>query len=209
MADEAAEQVVAYLDDADPMKTPLAQACAVAGDRAPAGFAAYLVAGAETTVTLLNNLVLYWLTYRPDSTTAAARRAVVEEVLRLEPPANAVTRYVPEDRVLGGHNLRADQIAHVAIAAANRDPASFADPHEFRPGRPQPGLMFGHGPHYCAGASLARAQGEILLELLNEQATDWRIAGRVVYGRNILLRHITHLPIALAGVNATGGSPEQ
>jgi cytochrome P450 len=55
----------------------------------------------------------------------------------------------------------------VFLAAANRDPATYADPDAFRPGREEPpALSFAYGTHYCLGASLARAEAEVMLETL-------------------------------------------
>jgi cytochrome P450 len=61
------------------------------------------------------------------------------------------------------------QLADVAIAAgeqvlvrleaANRDPARFADPERFdRDRAPNPHVGYGHGPHHCIGAALARVE---------------------------------------------------
>ncbi len=57
--------------------------------------------------------------------------------------------------------MRAGDQVFVSIGAANRDPSVFAEPDRFDPGRPPAQhLSFGHGPHFCAGAALARAEGQ-------------------------------------------------
>ncbi|KAA1250189.1 cytochrome P450 [Mycobacterium simiae] len=50
------------------------------------------------------------------------------------------------------------QTVLVVIAAANRDPAVFDEPDQFRPGRGPAPLAFGYGAHYCLGAALARLE---------------------------------------------------
>lgn len=195
MADEAVDQMLGYLCRLGPAGSPLARACSTAGNHAVANTAVYLVAGTVTTASLLNQILLYWMTYLPDVASPEARAAVVEEVLRLEPPVHAVSRYVPTDSQFGGHLIQAGQIVHIMVAAANRDPSWFAAPHAFVPGRTEHGLSFGQGAHYCVGSALARMEGDILLELLAKHATGWETAGPVEYEPNVLLQRISRQPI--------------
>lgn len=197
-ADRAAGELEQYLKDRGTGATPLAESFTAAGQDEFGTAGTYLTAGTETTSTLFGHLLVYWLRYRPDTSTPAARTAVITEVLRLEPPATAVSRYAPHDGELAGHTMRAGQIALVIIIAANRDPAWVSDPHAFRPGRPERGLAFGHGPHFCLGAALARLKADVVLELLPRYARRWALgSGGVSYGRNMLMRRITALPILL------------
>ncbi len=86
--------------------------------------------------------------------------AAVEESLRLEPAASAVDRYATCDTELGGASIRKGDFVQVSLAAANRDPAVFADPDDFRIDRPNNRLSttFAYGPHACLGIHLARAE---------------------------------------------------
>jgi cytochrome P450 len=52
----------------------------------------------------------------------------------------------------------------VVVAAANRDPAVFDNPDQFRLSRTGPApLTFGYGAHYCLGAALARLEISVAL----------------------------------------------
>jgi cytochrome P450 len=88
----------------------------------------------------------------------------VEEVLRFEPPTNGTQRVASRQVEIGGVRLRQGQVAAVIIAAANRDPAVFPEPHSFDIGRRgTPHMAFGGGPHLCIGAALARLEARIAI----------------------------------------------
>lgn len=93
---------------------------------------------------------------------------VVEETLRLEPSALSCSRFAPDAFELGGYSVPAESHLVLSIGAANRDPAKYASPDEFRLDRDYAGLLtFGGGRHFCLGASLARMEARIILtELL-------------------------------------------
>jgi len=124
-----------------------------------------LVAGHETTANLIGNAVAV-LHDCPDALRSSQNKpvkAVVEELLRFEPPVQLTARVAiqPHDPIRAG-----DQV-FVSIAAANRDPAVFTDPDQFRLDRPGAAhLSFGHGAHFCAGAALARMEAQQILRRL-------------------------------------------
>ncbi len=71
---------------------------------------------------------------------------------------------------VGGEAIPAGGVVQLSIAAANRDPAAFPDPDRFDITRPRgPLLSFGHGPHGCLGARLARMQARIAVQALLER----------------------------------------
>jgi cytochrome P450 len=83
------------------------------------------------------------------------------------------------------------------IAAANRDPSRWDDPHTFdirRPARQH--LGFGFGMHVCLGLNLARLEAQIWLDRLLDRLPDWTLAGPVDYGRNFMIRGPLAVPVA-------------
>ncbi|WP_437316625.1 cytochrome P450 [Sorangium sp. So ce385] len=130
-----------------------------------------LVAGLETTETLLTHMVLI-LAQRPawmDRLRAepALIPRFIEEVLRFEPPVHAVMRLTLAETELGGVRVPAHAIVALLLGSGLRDEARFQDPDCFDPERrAQASLAFGHGAHFCLGASLARAQARVALEEL-------------------------------------------
>lgn len=102
--------------------------------------------------------------------------AAVEEVLRFEPPAPAVARYVTRDAEFHGQTVPAGSALLFLIAAANRDPRRYPDPDRFdihRASAQQ--LTFGLGPHYCLGAALARLEGRVALEEILKRFPRWDV----------------------------------
>jgi cytochrome P450 len=102
---------------------------------------------------------------------------LVEELLRLEAAGGDPMRVAKEDLSLGGVPVKAGQVVVCSLTAANRDPAVFADPEAYLPDRdPNPHLVFGHGPHHCLGAALARVEVEESLRALAERLPGLRLA---------------------------------
>ncbi|MCX4695165.1 cytochrome P450 [Streptomyces sp. NBC_01408] len=164
-----------------------------------------LIAGHETTVNLIGNGIRALLAH-PDQ--LAALRAdpeglidgAVEEMLRYDGPVQHATyRFAVADLELGGVTVPAGASVLVALAAADRDPARFAEPDVFDIRRTGPGhLAFGHGIHFCLGAPLARMEGRIavraLLERFPELAED-PDAGPRDWLPGTLVRGVTRLPL--------------
>ena len=107
-----------------------------------------------------------WST-RSTSTTLAARPELwpnaVEEILRLESPVQLSARVARRDIDVAGTTIRRGEMVVLYLAGANRDPAVFEDPHRFDIERPNANkhLSFSSGRHFCLGAALARAEGEV------------------------------------------------
>ncbi len=125
-----------------------------------------LFAGHETTANLISSSVLALLQH-PDQRDrlrdgGVDTKLAVEELLRWDGPGKAVVRVLAEDVAMEGQTLRAGQRVFLVLAAANRDPRAFHRPDELRLDRvDNPHVAFGHGFHFCLGASLARLEAEI------------------------------------------------
>lgn len=97
----------------------------------------------------------------------------LEEVLRFESPFRGHYRHVRRDTTLGGTQLPADSRLLLMWGAANRDPAQFEAPEQFRLDRRggKAHLAFGKGAHFCVGAALARLEARIVLRMLLERSS--------------------------------------
>lgn len=108
--------------------------------------------------------------------------AVVEEVLRFDPPLHMFTRWAYEEVEAFGHRFRRGDRVALLLGAANRDPAAYPDPARFEPGRAGPAnLAFGGGIHFCVGAPLARLELLVGLGRLMERCPGLRLAGAPRY----------------------------
>jgi cytochrome P450 len=169
--------------------------------RAVAGL--LLAAGFETTVNLLGNGIrmlldtpehLHTLSQRPELWPNA-----VEEILRLESPVQLTARLALNDTEVAGTLIKQGELVVVYVAAANRDPAVFADPNRFDIERDNAGkhLAFSGGRHFCLGAALARAEGEVGLRAFFDRFPDVRSAGAGSRRDTRVLHGWSTLPVAL------------
>ncbi|MCL3998331.1 cytochrome P450 [Streptomyces lavenduligriseus] len=140
-------------------------------------------AGFVTTFNQISNSC-YLLLARPDRFSSLLDRPetvplAVEELLRYVPLPNgfAFPRYATEDVELGGVLVREGEPVLIDTAAANRDPVVFDDAEELVLDRAaNPHLSFGHGPHFCIGAHLARVELQVALETLLEHLPGLELA---------------------------------
>ncbi|MGO9252511.1 MAG: cytochrome P450 [Mycobacterium sp.] len=97
----------------------------------------------------------------------------IEEALRFEPPFRGHYRHVWRDTTLAGVEVPADSHLLLMWGAANRDPAHFEAPNEFRlnRGSGKGHISFGKGVHFCVGAALARLEARIVLLTLLDRTT--------------------------------------
>lgn len=99
----------------------------------------------------------------------------VEEFLRDDQPVtNAIRRFPTEDVKVGGTVIPAGDIVYLAISAANRD--TEAATRNTGNGAADAHVSFGHGPHYCLGAPLARLETRIALWNLFHRLPDLALA---------------------------------
>ncbi|WP_422363540.1 cytochrome P450 [Pyruvatibacter mobilis] len=164
-----------------------------------------VVAGAETTTFLLGNL-LHELATMPDMQARlraepAKIDAFIDESLRHSGPPQRLFRIAEADTQIGDALIRKGDWVALFFAAANHDPAMFADPQAFDIDRPNLNrqLTFGVGIHHCLGSALARAEARELLRAVLERFGDIQLAGTAPEPqRASLLNHgLANLTLAL------------
>jgi cytochrome P450 len=100
----------------------------------------------------------------------------IEELLRFEPPAPHVGRYVAKDARIQDQRVPAGSALLCLIGSANRDDRRNPDGDTFdihRTGGSH--LTFGFGAHYCLGAALARLEGRVALEEVLKRFPEWTV----------------------------------
>lgn len=162
-----------------------------------------LFAGHETTTHLLGNGLLALLRHpdqmlrlREADGDAALAASAVEEMLRWDGPSLAQVRVVAADYELGGQVMKTGDRVFQMLAAANRDPAVFADPDRFDIGRgSNRHLTFGFGIHFCLGAPLARLEGQIAFPILLRRLKRIELAAPPDWSDSIVVRGLNRLEI--------------
>ncbi|MFJ4466905.1 cytochrome P450 [Streptomyces sp. NPDC089424] len=161
-----------------------------------------LLAALETTSTLLSTMTLHlveqpgrWqlLTEQPDLVPA-----FVEEALRYDPPTHVISRIAASDCLLEDVEVRAGEMVHLMVGAAQRDPARFARPELFDPHRGPAHLAFSAGIHYCLGAPLARLEAQTLLRRTVSRLPRLALARRPAHAPRVAFRRLLNLDVALA-----------
>jgi amino acid adenylation domain-containing protein len=168
-----------------------------------------MVGGQETTTNLIGNGLLTLLRNPEEMKRLRADFSLipsaVEEMLRYESPSQHTARLAPSDRELGGKPIRRRQAVIAVMAAANRDPERFPDPDRFDITRADNRhLAFGYAAHFCFGAPLARAEGQITFEAILRRLDGLRIEPQSLSWRtNLGLRGLTSLHVAFGEESST------
>jgi cytochrome P450 len=167
-------------------------------------------AGHETTAHFIANATVALLTHPDQLAVLRAEPALwpgaVNELMRWCGPALlSRMRYATVDLELGGTPLRRGDAVEAVLVAANYDPRVYDDPQRLDVTRLVDAhgdghVGFGHGPHYCLGAALARQEGEVALRALFDRFPGLRLAGdpaALPWVRMPGMRRLTALPVHL------------
>jgi cytochrome P450 len=161
-----------------------------------------LIAGNETTTNLIGN-AMYSLLKNPDQLELlrgepSLMPSAIEELIRFNGPVQATGRVAKEKLEVGGTTIEENQIALVILGAANHDPAKYPDPEKLDLRRnPTDHLGFGDGIHFCIGAPLARAEGQIAFEEILRRFPRIELAGDPTWGGTFIIRGAKKLPLAV------------
>ena len=171
-------------------------------------FLLLILAGSETTRNAVAHGLLALLDH-PDQLEQLRRETgtipqAVEEILRWSSPVACFARRATQDTEIRGVPIAAGEQVTMWYPSANRDEDVFDDPFRFDSARsPNPHVAFGGGgAHFCLGASLARRELTILLEVLLERVANIELAGTPSYTPlgifNPIMLFMEQLPVRLA-----------
>ncbi len=126
-----------------------------------------------------------------------------DEMLRWVSPVIYMRRTVKKDTELAGQPLKAGDKIVRYFAAANRDPAKFADPERFDIRRsPNEQIAFGTGTHVCLGQHIARVEIDCMLAEIVKRLRDIEIAGDVEWLPSNFISGIRRMPVTFRAASA-------
>jgi cytochrome P450 len=164
-----------------------------------------LIAGNETTTNLIGNGMLALMRNPGQLKLLRDHRELlpraIEEMLRYDGPVQSTARFPKATANVGGREIPSGTIAFVILAAANRDPAKFAEPEKFDITRdPNDHVAFGEGIHFCIGAPLARLEAAIAFGATLDRFSHLSLrdpAFTPTYKGSYILRGLESLPMAV------------
>ncbi|MGC4903854.1 cytochrome P450 [Micromonospora echinospora] len=170
-------------------------------DEVFANFLLLIDAGQATTTHLIGNAALALLHHREQADLLRQRPEVAanaaHEFMRYDSSVQFTTRVALADIELDDVRIRQGDTVTLLLGAGNRDPRRYADPGRLDLTRKASDhLSFGHGIHYCLGASLALAEIEIAMQRLVRRTWNWRLAqSEINWLDSINFRFLTGLRI--------------
>lgn len=163
-----------------------------------------LVAGHETTRNLIGNGLLALLQHPAQfarlKENPSLINSAVREFARFDSPVQFFGRAATEDLTWHDREIRKGQTVILLLGSANHDPEKFSDPEKLDIARDEGmPLSFGHGTHFCIGASLAYTEAEIAFTTLLQRTSSIRMLDSVPSWRsNLSFRGLTKLPLSLS-----------
>ena len=163
-----------------------------------------LAGGRDTTVAVIANGLYHLANHPSDFRYLAADPTRVpiaaEEFLRVFAPIRVLGRVATEPTELAGHSVHSGDLIGLGYAIASRDPSHFDRPDDCRlDRRPNRHLAFGHGPHTCLGAPLARMVINTVLRVIVTRLTSIAPLGQDA-PRSVEIAPGTHVPWAPSDV---------
>ena len=162
-----------------------------------------LIAGHETSTNLIGNGVLALLRHPEQAqllrTEPELIGSAVEEILRYDGPVHLAWRQATTALEIGGQTIGPRQVVLLNLAAANHDPAQFAEPDVFDITRQENRhVAFGAGAHVCLGAPLARLEGQIAIQTLLCRFPNLALAdGTLAWHANVAFRGLVAAPVTI------------
>src|SRR5262249_51349725 len=120
----------------------------------------------------------------------------IEEILRYTTPVTHILRIAKQDGELRGQKIQKGSRVVIWNISANRDEAAFVQPDAFDLTRtPNDHVAFGHGEHFCVGATLARLELRVVIDEIARRMPDIELAGPVERLRSNFVAGIKHMPV--------------
>jgi len=169
-------------------------------DRASELMRDYIAPSLDTTISAIGYGVMLFAT-NPSQWTKLRNdrqlmRNAIEEIVRLNTPIRAFTRYVTEDTEVGQVRIEKNTRVLAIYGAANRDSKKFPNPNEFDIERDTSGHVgFGQGVHSCLGMNLARLEMDCLFNALADRVDSFELTSAVEHGVNSTIHSLSSVPV--------------
>ena len=167
------------------------------------GFCLLLIlAGNDTTSSLIGSGIVLLSQYADQRAQLVADPSLwpgaIEELNRMESPAQVLPRTTTRDVELHGTTIPADSRVMLIWGAANHDDREFSEPERLDITRKfSRHLAFGHGIHYCLGANLARLEARAAFEEWHRNFPDYHLTARPDRIVSIWARAFSRIPVAV------------